>query len=137
MELWRMASKEQLGWERHLVRAEEWRERCRRSKDCEDGDDEERRVGGRSEVVGGDFDTADRGENREIVDDEVLTAMTNARLGKRRDSGNEVTEQAIQSESTDDEEGLEAMCGLTMRACRAKDLSTVLGELRMLGEAEA
>ncbi|KAK1021957.1 hypothetical protein LTS16_026105 [Friedmanniomyces endolithicus] len=137
VELWRMASKEQLGWERHLVRAEEWRERCRRSKDCEDGDDEERRVGGRSEVVGGHFDTADRGENREIVDDEVLTAMTNARLGKRRDSGNEVTEQAIQSESTDDEEGLEAMCGLTMRACRAKDLSTVLGELRMLGEAEA
>ncbi|KAK0944304.1 hypothetical protein LTR48_004251 [Friedmanniomyces endolithicus] len=137
VELWRMASKEQLGRERHLVRAEEWRERCRRSKDCEDGDDEERRVVGRSEVVGGDFDTADRGGNREIVDDEVLTAMTNARLGKRRDSGNDVAEQATRDESTDDEEGLEAMCGLKMKACRAKDLSTVLGELRRLGEAEA
>ncbi|KAK1058842.1 hypothetical protein LTR74_013070 [Friedmanniomyces endolithicus] len=141
VELWRMASKEQLGWERHLMRAEEWRERCRRSGDCEDGaeedGDDEKHIAGKGEGVEGNADGLDRDKVQGVVDDEVLTAMARTRLGKRRDSGNEVTEQALQSESTDDEEGLEAMCGLTMRACRAKDLSTVLGELRSLGEAEA
>ncbi|KAK1810311.1 hypothetical protein LTR12_015332 [Friedmanniomyces endolithicus] len=137
VELWRMASKEQLGWERHLVRAEEWRERCRRldEGEDEDGDGQEVGVVGQSCVLGVEVDTADPNGNQGVVDDEVLTAMANARLGKRRDSGNDVTEQAVVGESTGDEEheGLEAMCGLTMRACRAKDLSTVLGELRSLG----
>ncbi|KAK0864940.1 hypothetical protein LTR87_015584 [Friedmanniomyces endolithicus] len=140
VELWRLASKEQLGWERHLVRAGEWREWCRRSGEFEDGEeedgDDEKHIAGKGEVVEGNADGLDRDKVQGVVDDEVLTAMTDARLGKRRDSGNEVTEQAIRSGSTDDEEGLEAMCRLTMRACRAKDLSTVLGELRMLGDAE-
>ncbi|KAK0322017.1 hypothetical protein LTR54_005772 [Friedmanniomyces endolithicus] len=135
VELWRMASKEQLGWERHLVRAEEWREWCRRSGDFEDG--EETRVVGLGEGAGGDVDRSDGGESQGGVDDDILTTMANARLGKRRDSGEYATAQAVRDESTGDEdyEGLEAGCGLQMRACRAKDLSTVLGELRMLGDA--
>ncbi|KAK0943845.1 hypothetical protein LTR29_004609 [Friedmanniomyces endolithicus] len=139
VELWRMASQEQLGWERHLVRAEEWRERCRRLNEGEDedGDGEETRFAALGEGAGGDVDSADGDENQGGVDDDILTTMANARLGKRRDSGNYATAQAVREESTGDEdhEGLEAMCGLTMRACRAKDLSTVLGELRMLGDA--
>ncbi|TKA67749.1 hypothetical protein B0A55_07784 [Friedmanniomyces simplex] len=135
VELWKRASAEQVGWERHLVRAEELRERFRDLDVFEVGHGGEMRGAGPGEVGGERDEDADRGERDGGEDEGILNAMAKARLSKRRDSGNDAGEQQFGKEATEGEGGLEAACGLVMQACRAKDLSTVLGELRMVGDA--
>ncbi|KAK5738440.1 hypothetical protein LTR17_005968 [Elasticomyces elasticus] len=119
VELWKAASGEQLGWEDHLVRAEGVRKWY---SDVELSDD--------------DCTSVARGAYEKLPavdgDDAGIAKMEKARLEARKDSATAVVREEEKDIDRYDEvlAAAEARCGLEKNACRAKDLSGVLADLR-------
>ncbi|KAK5122634.1 hypothetical protein LTR85_003897 [Meristemomyces frigidus] len=110
VELWKEASTEQLGWEKHLERAENARLVCADSADEGVGEGVE---GANGEVKGGD----------ELEEGEIVETGDGFTVGR------DIAEYAEQN--GDQDGGLsEAKAGLSKSDCRGKDLTAVLAEAR-------
>ncbi|KAK4948442.1 hypothetical protein LTR10_012976 [Elasticomyces elasticus] len=118
VELWKTASREQLGWEDHLVRAEgvrKWYGDVELSDD--DGAPIARGASNRKPAV--------------CVDDVDRMKMGKASSVPRKDSAAMVQEKETDVDRYDEVLAVaEARCGLEKNACRSKDLSGVLADLR-------
>ncbi|KAK3072972.1 hypothetical protein LTR53_005832 [Teratosphaeriaceae sp. CCFEE 6253] len=119
MELWKMASAEQLSWERHVARAQELREHY--TEVFEESQDQK--------------EPSEADETTSIGSGDIVesTADRAAEDAKAQSSGR-VPQEAprhLEEKTADDQEGLEARTGLMKDDCRGKDLSGVLAELRM------
>ncbi|KAK5684884.1 hypothetical protein LTS10_002959 [Elasticomyces elasticus] len=114
VELWKAASGERLGWEDHLVRAEGVRKWY---SDMETSDDDGASIarGAYEKMHGVDDDNAGR-----------------AKMDARKDSATAVVQEKEKDVDRYDEvlAVAEARCGLEKNACRSKDLSGVLADLR-------
>ncbi|KAK3651676.1 hypothetical protein LTR56_005484 [Elasticomyces elasticus] len=119
VELWEAASGEQLGWEDHLVRAEGVRKWY---SDVEVSDDDG------TSIARGAFEKMPAVDG----DDAGRAKMGKTGLEARKDSATAVGREEEKDVDRYDEvlAIAEARCGLKKNACRSKDLSGVLADLR-------